>query len=205
MSVTIAWMPSSSAQLPAGGDAEDVALEFLAFDGTATDTYDVEATATEHPIEEGADITDHVRPMPPRITMDVLMSKHPHPDAADADDDNRAETARATIRRLITEGIEVEITTDVGAWSNMLLLTCSESRAAESGDGFRAQITAREIRRVSVQTVTAPSPRVERARRRTDRGQTSGDAVETPPTSPAPTRRESVLHDLRDTIQGLGR
>jgi hypothetical protein len=203
MAVTIAWTPASSPQAPAGGDVEDVAVEFLAFDGTATDTYDVEATATEHPIETGADITDHVRPMPARITLDVIMTKTPHPDVADADDEHRAETARATVRRLISEGVEVEVTTDVGAWASMLLLTCSESRTADSGAGFRAQITAREIRRVAVQTITAPSPRVERARRRGDRGTQTGEAADpAAPVARSPSSRSRAL-GLIDATQQL--
>ena len=62
MPVTLTWLGTETRTLMAGGDETEVTYEQVILDGTASETYDGESTATEHPVEDGADITDHVRP-----------------------------------------------------------------------------------------------------------------------------------------------
>lgn len=182
MPVTLTWLATATRTEMSGGDTVDATFEKVILDGTVSETYDGEATATEHPIEDGADITDHVRPGLQRLTLDVVVSAHPGPGSpAQADltgwtgtaRDNpaaRPAVVRALLARLRDEGTEVDVETGIGAWESMLILTISEARSSERGDGFRATVTFREFRRVSTGEVAAPSPRVERGRRRRDRG-----------------------------------
>lgn len=186
MAVTILWLTTESTRQMLGGDTVDARFESMILDGTVSETYDVEALATEHPVEDDVEITDHVKPQLQRISLDIVVSAHPGPSSpAQADlsgwtgtaRDNpsyRPQFVRETLRRLIREGVEVDIETGAGAWESMLLVAMSEARSSESGDGLRARVDAREFRRVSTQEVEAPSPRVERGRRSADRGDQDG-------------------------------
>jgi len=134
--------------------------------------------------------------------MDVVVSAHPGPSsAAQADLTGWTGTARdnpasrpAVVRRILERlrdmGIEVDVETGVVAWESMLLLSISESRSADKGDGFRAMLSFREFRRVATEEVEAPSPRVERGRRSRDRGR-------------QPTREPGPIAQVADVIEDI--
>ena len=200
MTVTLSWLSAASETLATGGDAVDMSWDTIAFDGSASEQYGYEATATEHPVEEGAAVTDHVRPGLRTLTLDVLVSAHPADDTVE----EASATARATVARLLAEGVEVSVDTAIGSWDSMLLLRVEEQRDAERGDGYRATIMLRELRRVATLEVEAPAPRVERARRRTDRGDQEGESAEpAAPAPPTPTARESAMMSLRAWAAGV--
>jgi hypothetical protein len=163
--VYLTWEWTESRQLPEGGDRQELHVDSLTLDGTDTEQYETTAEATEHPIEDLAAVTDHVRPGLHEFTLGVIVSSRPV-DEVLAEDDHRVETVRETLARLVAEGRELTVETDTGEWVGYLLLSASESRdAMAGGEAGRWQLRFREIRRASVETVTAPSPRVERARR----------------------------------------
>lgn len=196
--ITISWLATESRREMSGGDTVDFDYESLLLDGTISEGYDTEATATEHPIEEGADITDHVRPSLKRLTLEVIVTPHvgaslahiAEPGSTEAT--SRPTTVRETLSTLIANGIEVMIESGILSWESMLLLGMSESRASDGGDGFRATLSAREVRRVATETVEAPSPRVERGRRRGDRGRQTGTESEGTASSSAADRDEAT-------------
>lgn len=72
MSVKLAWSDQGNAKA-------------LTFDAAPGDTHLWTATVTEHPVEKGVAITDHVRPGAFRLSLDVIVSNMPLslPDAAD--------------------------------------------------------------------------------------------------------------------------
>lgn len=47
-------------------------------DATVAETHSFVNTVTDHPVERGAAITDHVRPDPVRISISGMISNHPH-------------------------------------------------------------------------------------------------------------------------------
>ena len=200
MTCTLSWIASESETLASGGDVVDMAFETLIFDGTASEQYGSEAIATEHPIEDGAAVTDHVRPGLRNVTLDVLVSAHPTGESFV----DPSEEARSTLSRLCAEGIEVSVDTAVGSWDSMLLVRIDEQRSGDRGDGYRATLTLREIRRVATSEVEAPAPRVERGRRTTDRGDQTGPSVPATPTPPAAPFRPSALRELRRVTSFFG-
>ena len=48
---------------------EDAQEQSLFFDATVRDSHEASATITEHPVEEGADISDHIRPDLDRVSL----------------------------------------------------------------------------------------------------------------------------------------
>lgn len=60
-----------------GGDIAELTFGQLMIDAAITETTDVSAEPTSHPVEEGVDVTDHVHPALRRITLDCVVSNHP--------------------------------------------------------------------------------------------------------------------------------
>jgi Dit-like tail protein len=55
-------------------------LDVIAFDATPTEQHDSIAVVTEFPVEEGADVADHIRVLPKALSCEVFVSNEPlHP------------------------------------------------------------------------------------------------------------------------------
>jgi hypothetical protein len=54
-----------------------VRLDVITVDATMQETHAAEAEVTEHPVEQGANITDHIRPKLKRYTIDGIISNTP--------------------------------------------------------------------------------------------------------------------------------
>jgi len=50
----------------------------LAFDAIMSETYDESSTITDFPVESGANINDHIRSNPERVTCDAWVTDTPH-------------------------------------------------------------------------------------------------------------------------------
>lgn len=77
MPVTIEWMTEETSPSPQGGDLIEAQYGILEVDAIVTETYDLAAEVSEHPVEEGANISDHVRPSLNHITLEVAVSNQP--------------------------------------------------------------------------------------------------------------------------------
>lgn len=51
--------------------------EYFGFDATLQETTSLESDVTEHPVERGLNVTDHVREKPVKIVIDVLQTDFP--------------------------------------------------------------------------------------------------------------------------------
>jgi Dit-like tail protein len=60
-----------------------VALGFVTFDVVTAEEHERTSTITDHPVEEGINVVDHVRPLPDRLTLEAYVSNAPinSPDA----------------------------------------------------------------------------------------------------------------------------
>lgn len=55
----------------------DGQLQLIVFDAVTRDVHESTAEITEHPIEEGANISDHVRPNLDTVELQAIVSNHP--------------------------------------------------------------------------------------------------------------------------------
>ena len=58
----------------AGGDTLSILSESIIIDATISESTEIGATATEHAVEDGAAITDHVHPSLRRISLECIVS-----------------------------------------------------------------------------------------------------------------------------------
>jgi hypothetical protein len=195
--MTIYWSEVLTEQLPEGGDRESTVMSQVYLDIIESDMYSVAAQVTSHAVEEGINISDHVRPAQDRATASVIVSnRHTTTffvagshgaitlnDGSEVtgiiapDGTDRSGDVHSTLRRLCREGIEVDVDglqRPVEAW---LIESVSAPRSVETAGALVCDIAFVEIRYAEVSEVSgtyAPSPRVERGRRRRDRG-TAGE------------------------------
>ena len=130
----------------------------LTLDASLSQQHEMSATATEHPVEEGADITDHVQPQLPRLTIQGVYSA-----TSLVDDDavaGRELDAWSTLEQIIDAAVPVTVITTLKTYTNMVLLRVSTAR--DGRQDIRPTLELRQIRRVDQQTVTLPPEKIKK-------------------------------------------
>lgn len=159
------------------------------------------ARVSSHPVEEGADITDHIRREPRQVTVAGVFSATPlqTTDDLDAEGTPRLQSARARLEALLGQPVAYVAADTLMETCAIIALTLAQG--PDTGDAVPFEMTLQEIRRVSSQTVTIPPeavpPEVKAAASSdVDRGtQTGTDASE------ADAERATSL--LADLLGGL--
>lgn len=205
MATTITW--------EAGGRAVAVTL-----DAATTQGFEVTAEPTEHAVERGADVSDHVKPGPRTFTLEGVITNAPlvddgtNPARADtrpvADGRGRSFTVFAwdapfdrvravdgLLTDLVESGALVTLSTGLRPSSSDLVVTRYRAeRSAAVGDAVQVSIELRRVRLVSVRRVEVPEPAQRRGQRQGQRGaQAAGQAAD----------RRSALARALDSARGL--
>jgi hypothetical protein len=179
---------------------EDGQEQSLTFDATVRDSHEATATITEHPIEEGANISDHVRKDLDRVTLSIVVSNTPIVSPADHNDGvagtvqsvqltgpDGQELARAQVLvfdggvtrvrsvyeellDLLETGTRVNLLTSLRDYEGMAVKRVSPIREAQSGDALVATVELQELQVVSSEIVAAPEPREPRGNTGQERG-----------------------------------
>lgn len=68
----------------------------IVIDACVTEQHTLANTLTDHPVEEGSNITDHSRPEPRRVTLDCVQSNTPPPGRSDFATRRTQGTAKVT-------------------------------------------------------------------------------------------------------------
>jgi hypothetical protein len=119
----------------------------LFFDGIMSSETEEQLTITSHPVQSGANISDHAYREPTRITMDIMMS-----DAlgcrVPGQFNSFFEKSVTAYRRLLDlqrSRIPVSVHTRLGTYQNMLIETISAPDDVSTRDGLRCTVTLREV------------------------------------------------------------
>lgn len=124
-----------------------VQIDGYPIDATLSEDHTFSAEVTEYPVEKGADLTDHVRSKPLKITLDCVVSDSPiGVVATHATRKDGSVPSSAIYERLLdlrSKGEPITIITSLNVYKNMVLSDLSVPRA--SGEPhqlhFRAQFT----------------------------------------------------------------
>jgi hypothetical protein len=171
-----------------------IIINDFAIDAAITEDHTFESEVTEHPVETGADITDHARAKPVQISLEGIVSNTPIGAVADLRTEGTLPSAeaRALMRKIRDDREPITIVSTVRVYKNMMLLSLSESRSAETGEAYRFRATFKEVIFVTNArtTVRVSTPR---AKKKVNRGHQIeiGEAVieETAPKAPAEKRK----------------
>ena len=174
----------------------------LTLDASLSQMHEMSATATEHPVEEGADITDHVQPQLPRLTIQGVIAAQSLADTGE--EQGREIDGWAALGRLIDEAVPVTVITTLQTYTSMVLLGVSTVR--DGRRGVYPSIEMRQIRTVEQQTVTLPPERIPKKTQRAsapadqDTGRQPTDA---PTAEEAAAANRSIAALISDTLGGL--
>lgn len=187
----------------------------------ATEQHQLSSTITDHPVEDGADISDHSRPDPETVTLECVISNTPltsgssrtvtsgsqsFTTTAAARDPQRAQAAYTALQKLRTGGKLVTVVTSLRSYESMAIQSISIPRDAKTADALKFAITLKQVRIVKnklTRTVTARDTRAQPAK-------ATGNQV---PKSTSPAQESSALFDAAEgladssnpTLSGLGR
>uniref|UniRef100_A0A6M3XXM1 Dit-like phage tail protein N-terminal domain-containing protein n=1 Tax=viral metagenome TaxID=1070528 RepID=A0A6M3XXM1_9ZZZZ len=132
----------------------DLGGTILVLDASMSQGHQRSAIVTEHPIEDGADITDHVRPGPVRLTIDGVISATPVGDELAFP--GREIDAWTVLEQVIEEATPVTVITSLRVYSSMVITALSTIRARGEQAIF-PQIEMQQISIVSAATTLLPA------------------------------------------------
>jgi hypothetical protein len=155
-------------------------FDILTVDATLSETHSAQAEVTEHPVEVGSDVTDHIRPKPVEVRIDGVVTNSPLPkdllrsaisaspigpglaigEAAALAIIGAAEFTKDafnTLRKIRDNGQLVVLATPYQQYENMAMTELQVVRATDTGDALHFQATFRQIVTVdAAKTVTLP-------------------------------------------------
>lgn len=156
-----------------------------------------EAAVTDHPVEEGADISDHIRAKPRGVTIEAVISNTPmalspapqmeYRDKASPPRfellstvpyEDRAGWADKTLERIRTEGMICRVVTRRREYSDVALTSYSPPVDRTTGDALRFSATFRRIIKVSTRLLETKQKPVPEARK--ERGSQPTKKAEAP-------------------------
>jgi len=116
-------------------------------------------TITEHPVEEGASITDHAFMEPKGLSVEVGMSDvcTSFIDGQFTERFSRSVSAFSVLERLQADRIPLSIHTKLATYHNMLIENITSPDDYTTVHGLKATVFFREIIVVSTDTVTLPN------------------------------------------------
>lgn len=167
----------------------------LFFDAVLSTDSDESLTITSHPIQNGANISDHAFNNPATITMEIAMS-----DAMASflpgqygGPDGKSITAYRMLRDLKELRIPVQVRTRLDTYSNMLIKGIHVHDDVSTLNGLKASIELQEVFIVDV----AESSNVSK------RAWSSAGATNKGSVSPVNTKRKTTARSIEDATKGV--
>lgn len=222
--IDLYWFENETAQRPEGGDSETSVVGMLTLDICEQDSHDISSKISSHDAEEGVPTTDNAKPEKDRVTFTAYISGRQSSvrlvDGAragftdlpggrsaagivvpDGEADGRLADVFATLRRLCREAFEVDVEGLRMPIEGWLIERVSSPRNVETAGMLVVDVALVETRYAEVEEVDAPSPRVERGRRRQDQGRQRPTQRSDNDADSSPSRRSVAMGFLRQ--QGI--
>jgi len=201
-----------------GGDT----FVILEVDAVMSESHEVSATLTDHPVERGADLSDHKRPGQRRFRLEGLVTNTPIGAIPLTGENSSADSVSGTVRDsgakatvlqfserfdrvrdvldaltvLVETAQLVTITTDVRTYEDAQLVAVVAPRTPEAGDSITFTVDVTQVRIAETRDVGAPVPRQPRGRRTRDNGAQAGAEAQ------APDQNNSALRNMADSELG---
>lgn len=151
----------------------------LEFDATLSETHSGSSQPTDHPVEDGSVVTDHVIDQPDKLEIHGVISNHPililasvraQPSVEGGDPATRAEDAYAAIVRLQKTATLITVGTRLQDYEDMLITDRSVTRDKDTSEILDVQLSLREFQIATSEDVDAPEPAEKNDGDKTDQG-----------------------------------
>ena len=166
---------------PVAAGAVASGLDIVTFDATLQETQTFTSEVTEHPVEQGADITDHVRPKPIELRIQGIITETPLDDslimaAAKAvpglgllassaftlnsmlSNSGVVRGAFNSLRAIRDSGQPITVSTKYRSYSSMVITELAFTRDQHTGDAMAISLSLREVLTVSSAVTTIQLP-----------------------------------------------
>lgn len=136
--------------------------ETLEIDASPAQGHRRSADATNHKVEEGADITDHVNPQPETVTISGIISYAPPRTPADllsgsvALEVNRHIKAFERLEQAWEYTELMKVNTGLRVYEDVVIVDMDSQRTLDTGYDFAFTITFKQIRFAVAKTATVP-------------------------------------------------
>lgn len=141
----------------------------VTLDASIEETHTVASEVTEHPVEEGVSISDHIRRLPETLEINGVVTNHPifllpsitapSPIGGDtAAQSDRVKAAYDQLRKIHDDGDLIKVITSLREYENMVITGFSTIRNAPNGNVMNATISLREVLTAKTETTQAPTP-----------------------------------------------
>lgn len=175
-----------------------VAAGALEVDATTLLGFEMAAEVTEHPVERGPNVADHIRPQNGVITLEGVVTNHPIelpstqmngatlgsanvslPDGSRATvrkfsaEVDRVRACDAALQSVIDGGALVSFAAGLRSVDGLAIARYRAERNGETGESVKITMELRKVRLAT--TARAPVPLVRRAQVRLDRGAQPAD------------------------------
>lgn len=170
----------------------------IELDAVLSETHGADAEVTKHPVEKGAAVTDHIRPLPRSLRMEGLVSNTPVPKEAreKPDLEARAGTAYKQLMEIIDGGQLITVVTALNTYTNMAITSSSIPRNAQLGDVLQFSLALTQVRVVASKIVELKKTVTPRGQNKQHKGKqptrTADDAI----------TNKSILKKVADTETG---
>lgn len=145
-----------------------------------------EVEVTQHPVEQGADPTDHARERPDTLRLECFVSNTPvyKKDRETLTVTTKGAGGRARgiydqVRALKSARQLLEVTTSMRVYSNMMMTSLSAPRSIRTGDGVQFSVSFVQVRVVQNRTIEVPTLET-RAKPKNKLGQKSAPTASEP-------------------------
>lgn len=162
-------------------------VDSIQIDVSPSQQHSGDVDVTEHPVEQGSDISDNARPKQKQLTFEGFFTDTPIPGRDPSRigqlQEGRSANAYQVLAGLRDSGSLVSVVTGLKTYQNMVITALTVPIDARTGDALRFSISFRAIRIVESQVDVHPA---------TPRGKKKDKG--TKPTTPAqPQVKKSVL------------
>ena len=155
----------------------------------------LESEVTEHPVEDGFPVADHVIRKPLKVSMVVGITKSPVTwlDRLGSADD-KIDSAIAAFEEIYKNAQPITIATPTDVWDNMVMTSAAFPRNTENKNLIRVPCEFTQIRKVKVKTTDIPEGIVSAAmaNRAGETQKDGGTATQTSAEEKAPVRQSTA-------------
>lgn len=164
-----AGLKSDKAQEPASGDVwtktipvslfyrvydKPYAVGDVQFDLVLSEAHSLTSTVSEHPVEEGATISDHIQQNLRSGKLRGLVSNYSIQTGGGDGETNRAMNAWLIFQNLWKSRQLVTIVTTLEVYENVAVVSVSTNRDASTGDSLEFDVDFRQVKKAELQEVT---------------------------------------------------
>lgn len=173
-------------------------------DASVREEHTLENEVTVHPVEDGADVTDHIRRKPSPLTIEGVVSDTPIGDVALLRSDTVLPSREALehIERIFANREPITVATALKSYTDMVPVALSMPRDATTGDalGFTLRLMPLVFARIGRVTVQVADPR---GKAKVNRGNKATTPTATPPAAEFTVMQKLIgVRRLRNFAEG---